>query len=196
MDLVILIGNYIKFIKKSFFTLYFFTILSCLLIRLRRLIIIKEELIFLKYHFFCYSWNWRQLPFVKKCKKPIKMLFLNKHMKPRKFTLTHSGISSVFFLLRRPLVPLTDPCPEPTKLPSIEDRDDTLGDTEGEFLEGPRLWVWKVKKNIVILLKPLPVLDYVHYHTGISCRNFFHSTIIPPWRVSWVSREADKLKEL
>jgi hypothetical protein len=34
------------------------------------------------------------------------------------------------------------------------------------------------------------------YHTGISCQNFFHSTIIPPWRVSWVSREADKLKEL
>ena len=33
-------------------------------------------------------------------------------------------------------------------------------------------------------------------HTGIFCQNFFHSTIIPPWRVSWVSREADKLKEL
>ena len=85
------------------------------------------------------------------------MLLLNEHMKPRKFTLTHSGISSVFFLLRRPLVPLTDPCPEPTKLPSIEDRDDTLGDTEGEFLEGPRLWVCKVKKkHIFIFLKPIP----------------------------------------
>ena len=33
-------------------------------------------------------------------------------------------------------------------------------------------------------------------HTGISCQNFFHSTIIPSWRVSWVSREAEKLKEL
>ena len=33
-------------------------------------------------------------------------------------------------------------------------------------------------------------------HTGISCQNFFHSTIIPPWKVSWVSREAEKLKEL
>ena len=33
-------------------------------------------------------------------------------------------------------------------------------------------------------------------HTGISYQNFFHSTIIPPWRVSWVFREADKLKEL
>ena len=32
--------------------------------------------------------------------------------------------------------------------------------------------------------------------TGISCQNFFHTTIIPPWRVSWVSRKADKLKEL
>ena len=32
-------------------------------------------------------------------------------------------------------------------------------------------------------------------HTGISCRNFLHSTIIPPQRVSWVSREADKVKE-
>ena len=30
-------------------------------------------------------------------------------------------------------------------------------------------------------------------HTGIACRNFFHFTIIPPWRVSWVSRELDKL---
>ena len=36
----------------------------------------------------------------------------------------------------------------------------------------------------------------VHMCTGISCQNFFHSTIIPPWKVSWVSREADKLKEL
>ena len=25
-------------------------------------------------------------------------------------------------------------------------------------------------------------------HTGISCQNFFHSTIILPWRVSWMSR--------
>ena len=33
-------------------------------------------------------------------------------------------------------------------------------------------------------------------HTGISCQNFFHSTIIPPKRVSWVSREANKVKEL
>ena len=33
-------------------------------------------------------------------------------------------------------------------------------------------------------------------HTGISCKNIFHSTIIPPWRVFWVSREANKLKEL
>jgi hypothetical protein len=34
-------------------------------------------------------------------------------------------------------------------------------------------------------------------HTDeISCQIFFHSTIIPPWRVFWVSREADKLKEL
>ena len=126
------------------------------------------------------------------------MLLLNKHMKPRKFTLTHSGISSVFFLLRRPLVPLTDPCPEPTKLPSIEDRDDTLGDTEGEFLEGPRLWVCKVKKSIFLYFWNLylQVLDYVYYHTRISFQNFFHSTIIPPCRVSWVSREVDKLKEL
>ena len=35
---------------------------------------------------------------------------------------------------------------------------------------------------------------YIHTHTGISCRNFFHSTILPPWKVSWVSREADKLR--
>ena len=136
-----------KIYKKNFFTLYFFTILSCLLIRLRRLIIIKEELIFLKYQFFCLDFFFVILEIgdnyhlLRSVKKPIQMLFLNKHMKPRKFTLTHSGISSVFFLLRRPLVPLTDPCPEPTKLPSIEDLDDTLGDTEGEFLEGPRLWV-------------------------------------------------------
>ena len=42
------------------------------------------------------------------------------------------------FLL--PLVhPVTDPCPE--KLPSIEDREDTEGETEGEFLEGPVWWV-------------------------------------------------------
>ena len=88
----------------------------------------------------------------------VKKTYTNKHMQPRKLTLTHSGISSVFFLLRRPLVPLTDPCPEPTKLPSIEDRDDTLGDTEGEFLEGPRLWVWKVKKIYcyISLTKSLP----------------------------------------
>ena len=32
-------------------------------------------------------------------------------------------------------------------------------------------------------------------HTGIFCQNFFHSTIIPPWRVSLVSREGDKVKE-
>ena len=32
-------------------------------------------------------------------------------------------------------------------------------------------------------------------HTWISCQNFFHFTIIPPWRVSWVSREANKLKK-
>ena len=34
------------------------------------------------------------------------------------------------------------------------------------------------------------------FHTGISCQNFFHSTIIPAWKVSWVSKEAKKLKEL
>ena len=45
-------------------------------------------------------------------------------------------------------------------------------------------------------------LDNVHEecpilrHTGISCQNFFHSTIIPAWKVSWVSKEAKKLKEL
>ena len=33
-------------------------------------------------------------------------------------------------------------------------------------------------------------------HTGISCQNLFHSTIIPAWKVSWVSKEAKKLKEL
>ena len=34
------------------------------------------------------------------------------------------------------------------------------------------------------------------FHTGISCQNLSHSTIIPPWRVFWVSTEVDKLKEL
>ena len=33
-------------------------------------------------------------------------------------------------------------------------------------------------------------------HTGSFCRNFFHSTIIPLWRMPWVSREANKFKEL
>ena len=33
-------------------------------------------------------------------------------------------------------------------------------------------------------------------HTGISYRNFFHFTIIPSQKMSWVSREADKVKEL
>ena len=35
-----------------------------------------------------------------------------------------------------------------------------------------------------------------HNHTGISWRNFFHSAIIPPCKVSWVSREAEKIKKL
>ena len=81
-----------KIYKKNFFTLYFFTILSCLLIRLRRLIIIKEELIFLKYQFFCldffcYSWNWRQLPFVKKCKKTHTNAFFKQAHEAKKIHL-------------------------------------------------------------------------------------------------------------
>jgi hypothetical protein len=39
-------------------------------------------------------------------------------------------------------------------------------------------------------------LTELSQHTGISFQHLFHSTIIPPWRVSWVSREADKLKKL
>ena len=40
-------------------------------------------------------------------------------------------------------------------------------------------------------------LLYSRQHTlGFLAQNFFHSTIIPPWRVSWVSREVEKLKEL
>jgi hypothetical protein len=39
-------------------------------------------------------------------------------------------------------------------------------------------------------------LDMAGPHTGISCQNFFHSTIIPLWKVSWVSREGNKVKEL
>ena len=34
------------------------------------------------------------------------------------------------------------------------------------------------------------------YHTGISCQNSFHSISTPPWRVSWVSRNVEKLKKL
>ena len=44
---------------------------------------------------------------------------------------------------------------------------------------------------------PFSLLSSLHVtellHTGISCQNFFHTTIIPAWKVSWVSKEAKKL---
>ena len=39
----------------------------------------------------------------------------------------------------------------------------------------------------LLLLQKVTILLNSHTYTGISCRNFFHSTILPPWRVSWVS---------
>jgi hypothetical protein len=51
-------------------------------------------------------------------------------------------------------------------------------------------------RTLIDMTQQLADRHNLQVHTGISCQIFFHSTIIPPWRVSWVSREADNIKEL
>ena len=53
-----------------------------------------------------------------------------------------------------------------------------------------RQWYIKIDQHYNYSVSALVV------HTGISCQNFFHSAIIPPCKVSWVSREVEKLKKL
>ena len=63
------------------------------------------------------------------------------------------------------------------------------------YKKGDDKWI-KEKELIERKLSSLGEFLFEHKHTGISCQNFFHSTIIPPWKVFLVSREVDKLKEL